>query len=92
MVHISLPRGLGHLSSSKHKDKEQSNTFNGDGEKKHNSPPTMAINNPTSSDQKPLILKVYVIKVSMPGQQPQLIVADNIVGTKPGCKRQVWHV
>ena len=67
MVHISLPRGLSHLG---HKNKDKDNAANGsaptgDGEGRP-SPPRLGSNNNSTHalvDQKPLILKVFVIKV-----------------------------
>ncbi|KAH0836106.1 Phosphatidylserine decarboxylase proenzyme 3 [Fonsecaea pedrosoi] len=67
MVHISLPRGLSHLGGSKHKDKDQSasgSAPNGGGSRRPSPPGLPSNNNSTVAlvDQKPLILKVYVIK------------------------------
>ncbi|KAK7903838.1 phosphatidylserine decarboxylase [Exophiala xenobiotica] len=60
MVHISLPRGLSSLG--KHKD----NHASGNGGHQRQEPPTNWSNNTSNthlpSEQKPLILKVYVIK------------------------------
>jgi hypothetical protein len=69
MVHITLPRGLSHLGH-KNKDKDQplnGSTFNGE-HARRSSPSGLGIgsNNNSSAalvDSKPLILKVYVIKV-----------------------------
>ncbi|KIW72518.1 phosphatidylserine decarboxylase [Phialophora macrospora] len=66
MVHISLPRGLSSLGKNKDKD-HVGNGFgaNGDGGGRP-SPPRLGGSNNNSTaalvDQKPLILKVYVIK------------------------------
>lgn len=68
MVHISLPRGISHLGH-KNKDRDQGATggANGNGDTgRRPSPPGLgSSNNSTHAlvDQKPLILKVYIIKV-----------------------------
>ncbi len=64
MVHISLPRGLSSLGKNK------DNHASGNGNGHHRPEPTRDGGNynntyPTS-EQKPLILKVYVIKVKLP--------------------------
>ncbi|KAJ9602390.1 phosphatidylserine decarboxylase [Cladophialophora chaetospira] len=71
MVHIHLPRGLSHIGKHKDKDKDQADTSaaaNGDHGRRP-SPPRLGSNNsnnnhssPNLIDQKPMILKVYVIK------------------------------
>ncbi|OQV10084.1 hypothetical protein CLAIMM_14130 isoform 2 [Cladophialophora immunda] len=67
MVHISLPRGLSQLGGIKHKDKDQGasgSAGNGNGSRRPSPPGLGSNNNSTVAlvDQKPLILKVYVIK------------------------------
>ncbi|KIX95963.1 uncharacterized protein Z520_08218 [Fonsecaea multimorphosa CBS 102226] len=67
MVHISLPRGLSQLGGIKHKDKDQGagGAAPGGNGSRRPSPPGLGSNNNSTValvDQKPLILKVYVIK------------------------------
>jgi hypothetical protein len=65
MVHISLPRGLSSLGH-KHKDKDAAATASGSNGDGRPSPPRLGSNNSSTAalvEQKPLILKVYVIKV-----------------------------
>lgn len=69
MVHLPLPRGISQLGHKKHDQSTPSNgSGNGSGNgntSRRSSPPnnrsTHSLN--TDVDQKPLVLKVYVIKV-----------------------------
>lgn len=85
MVHISLPRGISHLGS-KHKDKDNGAGSSGNGDRRP-SPPRLGstASTATLSDQKPLILKVYVIKVNA-YQAASSRPAKFHLGPKPGCK------
>ncbi|KIX07573.1 phosphatidylserine decarboxylase [Rhinocladiella mackenziei CBS 650.93] len=60
MVHISLPRGISHRGN---RNKDQNAASNSDAGRRP-SPPRLGSGNstPALTDQKPLILKVYVIK------------------------------
>ncbi|KIV94639.1 phosphatidylserine decarboxylase [Exophiala mesophila] len=62
MVHISLPRGM---TSRKNKEKDKDNGQSANTEKERRTSPPRLGTSPSSltlSDQKPLVLKVYVIK------------------------------
>ena len=88
MVHISLPRVIPHLGSkNKDKDKDTATNSNGNGDGKP-SPPGLGSTPSTVTlpDQKPLILKVYVIKVDTTGGLNQDHIAKYLPGTEPRCK------
>ncbi|EXJ79249.1 phosphatidylserine decarboxylase [Capronia epimyces CBS 606.96] len=86
MVHLPLPRGISQLG---HKKQDQGAASNGDSSRRP-SPPNnssnISIN--TQVDQKPLILKLYVIKVLDLPSVDMAQIPNSFAGTKPGCKRQ----
>jgi hypothetical protein len=95
MVHISLPRGLSSLGKNKDKDHAGNGAgANGDGGGRP-SPPRLASNNNSTAalvDQKPLILKVYVIKVLLRRYKTSWASLIMSAGPKPGRERSVWDI
>lgn len=90
MRHISLPRGISHLGH-----KHQTSAPGNDGAQRP-SPPKRAgsasSTNALSLEQKPLILKVYVIKVEKLVARCVTSNTNATQGTKSGRQRQVWHI
>ena len=87
MVHISLPHRISGLHKNKSKEQEQTaGTATPENGSRRPSPTRYISNGSMLSGEKPLILKVYVIKVGK-SQWAHMVGTKQCLGTRPGCQR-----
>ena len=92
MVHITLPRSISHLGQKNKDQGPSAGPANGNGGRRP-SPPRLvsSISTNTIPDHKPLVLKVYVIKVLTIPLSASSSPLTTAPGPQPSRKGQVWH-